>query len=181
MILTKKQLDFLDMAVVVLGSWTLNEKTNLIDVKGPVNAYGIKHLKELPVHFGRVDYDNYRYSYFDCTGTGLQNLIGSPRFLNGNLIYRNCNIKSLEGAPDKIDGDFIISGETSEKGNFLTMLFDKMNRFHLTWEEALEKYIDLIPEKCITSDKDLAITLNLPENFKEKHRGLFSAKNLGLI
>lgn len=56
--------------------------------------------EELPFHFGRLDVG------LDLVAPNLTSLQGFPHTILGHLLLRECKIKSLEGLPKSIGGDF---------------------------------------------------------------------------
>jgi hypothetical protein len=77
------------------GAWKWNRDSGDIDFDFGVRINDdlpIKSLKELGFTFGKVGGD------FDCSGTEITNLIGSPKSCKG-FNASNTNLKSLKGSP----------------------------------------------------------------------------------
>jgi len=96
--LTKKQIDWLDKCAK--GTWTLNPKTGLVDVKGTFDCsdQGLKGFKG--VKFGVVTGD------FWCNYNLITSLEGAPQEVGGSFYCDGNSLTSLEGAPQKVGGDF---------------------------------------------------------------------------
>jgi hypothetical protein len=63
----------------------------------------IKPISYLPINFGIVDGD------MNISNGGLKSLEGSPKHVRGNFICKNNKITNLTGCPETIDGSFDIS------------------------------------------------------------------------
>ena len=96
-ILTPDQKDFLDKHTK--GTWSLNPSTGLVDVDGNFDCSreGLKDF--LGVRFGAVSGDFY------CDGNNLKSLEGAPQTVGGNFNCSN-NLTSLAGAPETVGGNF---------------------------------------------------------------------------
>ena len=96
--LSQEQIDWLDEFVI--GKWTLNPQTGLVDVKGGFNCYdqGLTDFKG--VIFGVVT------EYFDCSNNQLISLEGAPQKVGGSFYCYDNQLTSLEGAPQQVEGDF---------------------------------------------------------------------------
>ena len=96
--LTQEQIDWLDKCTK--GSWTLNPKTGLVNVKGNFICphQGLKGFKG--VKFGRVGGD------FCCSYNQLTSLEGAPLKVGGTFYCDHNQLTSLVGAPLKVGGDF---------------------------------------------------------------------------
>lgn len=82
---------------------------------GHVTEYDLKPLKKLPIKFGRVEGDftcppdlttlvgcpDYVSGIFDCSGTKIKNLNGSPTYA-GDFDCRSTSIKNLKGGPTQV-------------------------------------------------------------------------------
>ena len=87
------------------GSWILNEKTGLVDIKGNFNCESKKFSKEKlkdfkGVKFGVVEGD------FNCDNNSLTSLEGAPQVVKGDFNCSYNKLTSLEGAPQEVEGDF---------------------------------------------------------------------------
>jgi len=99
--LTQKQIDFLNRYTI--GSWSLNPKTGLVNIKGDFNC-PCQELESLQgVKFGKVS------GYFDCRFNNLTSLEGAPQKVGGNFNCNDNNLTSLEGAPQEVGGGFCCS------------------------------------------------------------------------
>ena len=123
--LTKKQIDWLDKCAK--GTWTLNPKTGLVDVKGTFDCsrQGLKGFKG--VKFGVVTghfWCNYNTLIslegapqsvgvsFYCDFNQLTSLVGAPQKVGGFFNCGNNGLISLVGAPQKVGGDFRCAGNS---------------------------------------------------------------------
>ena len=100
--LTQEQKDFLNKYAGrgTIGTWHLNPKTGLVDVKGDFNcsSQGLNSFKG--VRFGHVSGD------FECWGNYLTSLEGAPQSVRGYFSSENNKLTSLEGAPQSVGGSF---------------------------------------------------------------------------
>ena len=75
-----------------------------IDPNGIVNSERTFTLRSgvscLKVQFGRIDGD------FDCSVSGLQDLLGLPTYVTGDVSVRFCRMKSLRESPNFVGGGF---------------------------------------------------------------------------
>ena len=96
--LTKKQIDFLNKCTK--GSWSLNPKTGLVDVKGDFDCSdkGINSFQG--VKFGKVS------GYFYCRHNKLTSLEGAPQNVAGSFDCDNNKITSLMGGLQEVGGNF---------------------------------------------------------------------------
>ena len=83
-------------------NWTLNSRTNLIDVVGDVDLYG-KNLTELPLPFGDVS------NYFTCGNNNLTSLKHCPKNVGDTFSCGYNNLTSLEHCPRNVGGNFYCS------------------------------------------------------------------------
>ena len=117
--LSQEQRDWLDKCSK--GSWNLNPKTGLVDVKGDFDCgrQGLDSFKG--VRFGTVSgifscYKNRLTSleggpqsvgmHFDCSYNSLTSLEGAPQRVGGDFYCHNNSLTSLEGAPQSVGEDF---------------------------------------------------------------------------
>ena len=99
--LTQKQIDFLNRYTI--GSWSLNPKTGLVNIKGDFNC-SFRKLESLQgVKFGKVS------GSFDCQSNKLTSLKGAPQNVARSFDCDNNKLTSLEGAPQEVGGDFYCS------------------------------------------------------------------------
>jgi len=99
--LTPEQKVFLDKYTE--GSWELNSKTGLVDVKG--NFYCSKQgLTSFEgIRFGKVSGDFY------CPNNKLTSLAGAPEKVGGDFLCSNNKLTTLEGAPLEVGKGFSCS------------------------------------------------------------------------
>ena len=105
--LTQEQKDWLDKCTKgTKGTWKVNPKTGLVDVKGNFDCsnLGLKDFKG--VRFGSVSGD------FSCSRNSLTSLEGAPQHVGRDFICSDNDLTSLEGLPDgfKVDGGFSCTG-----------------------------------------------------------------------
>ena len=99
--LTSEQKDFLNR--YTQGTWSVNPTTGLVDIQGKFffRTYINKEAKSFfGVKFGNVTED------FDCLYTQLESLEGAPQKVDGNFVCSDNGLQSLAGAPQKVFGDF---------------------------------------------------------------------------
>ena len=89
-----------------IENYTINEDGS-VDVKGFVHLND-KHLRKLPLKFGRVT------GTFYCNYNKLTTLEGSPRWVGGDFTCNNNKLTSFEGAPDYIGGTIDCSSNKIE-------------------------------------------------------------------
>jgi len=87
---------------VVHGSWSFNQETQRIDVKGKVNMSAIKSAPD-GIRFGNIEGD------FICNYMGLTNLDIAPLYVSGSFDCSSNKLTSLEGGPGRVDGNYICS------------------------------------------------------------------------
>jgi len=96
--LNKEQIEFLNE--YARGTWTFNEKTGLVDIKGDFNCSS-KNLTDFKgVKFGVVTVN------FTCSINKLTSLVGAPQEVGGYFGCSNNRLTSLEGAPQVVGGSF---------------------------------------------------------------------------
>ncbi len=97
--LTKEQIDFLNRFTKE-GTWKINTKTGLVDIKGKFDCSesGLENFKG--VRFGVVTGD------FDCSFNQLKSLIGAPQKVGEDFKCYMNKLTSLEGAPQKVGRSF---------------------------------------------------------------------------
>ena len=109
--LTLEQKDWLDKCAS--GTWQLNPKTGLVDVRGGFDCedQGLSDFKG--VRFGVVD------GYFYCAHNQLTSLEGAPQEVDRDFLCNDNSLTSLEGAPQNVNGAFNCSDNqlTSLKGS----------------------------------------------------------------
>ena len=80
----------------------------IVDVSQPliVSNFNIQHLTNGLFEFGVVN------EYFDCNDCpNLKSLEGAPEKIDGSFSCRWCkNLSSLKGVPEKISGNFLCCG-----------------------------------------------------------------------
>ena len=96
--LTQEQINWLNKCTH--GTWTLNPKTGLVDVKGSFicSHQGLKGFKG--VKFGKVKRG------FDCSYNHLTSLEGAPQEVGGRFYCGENQLTTLEGAPQYVGGGF---------------------------------------------------------------------------
>jgi hypothetical protein len=98
--ITNKQKSFLDE--VVIGKWSINPNTGLVDVNGNVSMSQM-NLTKIPIKFGKVT------GNFDCHDNELTSLVGAPQSV-GDYFYCSSNkLTSLDGSPQSVGGNFYCS------------------------------------------------------------------------
>lgn len=100
--LTPKQIRWLNECSQGARSWSVNPQTGLVDVTGNFNCY-LKRTGFNGVRFGTIYGKD---SIFDCTFSGLKSLEGAPLKVEGSFSCSNNNLVSLKGAPQEVGGDF---------------------------------------------------------------------------
>ncbi len=100
--LTQKQKTFLTK--YTQGTWSVNQQTGLVDVKGDFDC-SYKRLKSLRgISFGHVSGD------FWCFRNQLTTLAGAPQTVGGSFFCGGNQLKTLAGAPQTVGGDFYCQG-----------------------------------------------------------------------
>ena len=135
--LTKEQIDFLNECTV--GEWKVNPNTGLIDVQGSFdcNSMNLNDFKGL--RFGNVS------GSFICNNNNLVTLSGSPREVGENFYSRWNSLKSLEEAPLKIVGFFMLKNIYFTKYNPKSFL-EEIKRDLLDVTELLLTHHFLTPQ-----------------------------------
>ena len=96
--LTEKQIDWIDECTD--GTWTLNPKTGLVDVDGDFYC-GEQLLTDFEgVKFGVVN------RTFNCSDNWLKSLEGAPQSVGGDFYCIYNRLTSLVGAPLKVGWSF---------------------------------------------------------------------------
>lgn len=113
----------------IIGTYTINNLTGVVDVNG--NVFMKIKASEMPVQFGRVSgyfscpnrglttlngAPTYVKGGFGCAGNKLTNLTHAPSYVGGEFYCDNNQLSNLNGAPTKVGGNFIC------KSNQLTTL-----------------------------------------------------------
>jgi hypothetical protein len=98
-ILTPEQKNFLDKYTKG-GPWSLNPSTGLVDVDGDFDCSreGLDDL--LGIRFGKASWNFY------CNGNNLKSLEGAPQTVEGGFYCFSNILTSLKGAPRTVGGDF---------------------------------------------------------------------------
>ena len=174
--LSQEQIDWLDEFVI--GKWTLNPQTGLVDVKGGFNCYdqGLTDFKG--VRFGVA-------GHFYCSSNKLTSLDGAPQEVGGVFNCSDNLLTSLKGAPRKVGVSFDCSDNqlTSLEGapqevvaNFfcfdnpvtesvLKALYKKM-RSGMSWPDAVAshwRYIKSEEDRILLAPSNPNLT---PEDVK---------------
>ena len=97
--LSQEQREWLDKCTE--GTWTLNRKTGLVDVKGDFYCSGQKLTDFKGVRFGKVT------GNFNCTYNSLTSLEGAPQKVGRHFDCSDNELTSLVGAPQEVAGDFL--------------------------------------------------------------------------
>jgi hypothetical protein len=109
--LTPEQIKWLDECTKKGGTWTLNPKTEEIDVDGNFDCSGQGLTDFKGVRFGTVGRN------FRCGNNQLTSLEGAPKEVGGGFSCYDNQLTSLEGSPKKVGG-----GGFNCDGNQLTSL-----------------------------------------------------------
>ena len=96
--INKEQIEFLNECTK--GKWALNEKTGLVDIEGGFDCYSRELTDFKGVKFGVVT------EKFICSYNSLKSLEGAPQKVGGNFNCNNNSLTSLVGAPRKVGGGF---------------------------------------------------------------------------
>jgi hypothetical protein len=96
--LTPEQIKWLDQCTE--GTWKLNPRTGLVDVKGDFDCSDNSLTSLQGVRFGVVSGD------FSCYENSLTSLVGAPQEVGGDFWCYENSLTSLEGAPQKVGGGF---------------------------------------------------------------------------
>jgi len=99
--INKEQIKFLNK--YTRGTWTLNEKTGLVDIEGNFDCDDEKLTNFKGVKFGVVT------GYFSCSDNSLTSLVGAPQEVGEGFYCSDNNLTSLEGAPQKVGEGFYCS------------------------------------------------------------------------
>lgn len=116
--LTPAQIKWLNNCTERKGTWTFNEATGEIDVRGSFEVKGTPWGQDAPknprgfrgLRFGNVT------EYFVCARMGLRSLNGAPHTVGGNFDCRDNLLTSLEGGPSSVGGNY-----TCEKNQLVTL------------------------------------------------------------
>ena len=103
--LTQEQEKFLDDYTE--GTWSYNDSTGLVDVKGDFNCNGASLGDFLGVRFGDVD------GSFSCSRNDLTTLEGAPHKVKVDFLCDSNNLTSLKGAPQEVGRGFYCVGNTN--------------------------------------------------------------------
>ena len=83
------------------GEWGFNETTGEIDISGNFSSIAENKLGFRGIKFGEVS------GYFNIQSAGLKSLEGAPRKVDGNFkCSLNNELTSLKGAPQEVGGHF---------------------------------------------------------------------------
>jgi hypothetical protein len=96
--LTPEQIKWLDQCTE--GTWTLNPRTGLVDVKGDFDCSYNSLTSLQGVRFGVVT------GGFHCGKNSLTSLKGAPQEVGEYFYCDNNSLTSLEGAPQEVGGNF---------------------------------------------------------------------------
>ena len=161
--LNKEQIDFLNDCTNADGSWTLNEKTGLVDIDGSFNCDS-KKLKDFKgVKFGVVGGD------FNCSYNSLTSLVGAPKEVGGCFLCYDNKLTSLEGAPQVVRGSFLcnrnkltsLEGAPQEVGGYFYCSYNKLP----IPKSILDLILKTMKDKGV--NYQIALLLN-KESIKEK-------------
>ena len=176
--LSQEQRDWLDKCSK--GSWNLNPKTGLVDVKGDFDCgrQGLDSFKG--VRFGRIsgkfDCSENRLTslegapqsvgiHFDCSYNSLISLEGGPQSVGGDFYCSNNSLTSLEGAPQSVGGDFYCHTNTISERTIKEVL-KRMSDSGISLGQAVESYWKSIPK-----DDRLYLAKHHPNLSPEEKRG----------
>ncbi len=101
--LTPEQIEWLDSCTKG-GTWKINPRTGLVDVKGRFNCSEQSLTDFKGVRFGVVE------ESFTCARNQLTSLEGAPREVGGGFYCGDNQLTSLEGAPQKVSEHFYCYG-----------------------------------------------------------------------
>jgi hypothetical protein len=85
------------------GTWSFNKETGLIDVRGSFDCTFGKLKDFKGVKFGVIGKN------FDCSHNNLKSLEGAPQKVGGHFYCSNNRLTSLVGAPQEVKGSFYCS------------------------------------------------------------------------
>ena len=106
----QEQSDWLDECVRGNGTWSVNPKTGLVDIKGLFQSTHEQLTDFKGVRFGKVS------GGFFCDYNQLTSLEGAPQEVGGDFYCHHNRLTSLEGGPRKVGGSYYCNN------NFLTSL-----------------------------------------------------------
>ena len=157
--LSQEQQDWLDKCSK--GSWNLNPKTGLVDVKGDFDCGGQGLDSFKGVRFGTVSgifscYKNRLTSleggpqsvgmHFGCSNNPLTSLKGAPQSVDGNFYCEDTSLTSLEGAPRKVGGHVHCTGNPISERAIMDVL-KRMSGKEISLEQAVKGFWRYIPEE----------------------------------
>jgi hypothetical protein len=139
--LTPEQKVFLDK--YTKGSWELNSKTGLVDVKGSFDCSDQGLTSFEGIRFGKVGGSFYCSGNklttlegaplevgkdFGCSRNALTTLKGAPQEVGGSFgCTMNPKLKSLDGRPKKVGGSFLSDIKESHVKMFEQFINDELN------------------------------------------------------
>ena len=155
--LSQEQRDWLDKCSK--GSWNLNPKTGLVDVKGDFDCgrQGLDSFKG--VRFGRIS------GKFDCSENRLTSLEGAPQSVGIHFDCSYNSLISLEGGPQSVGGDFYCHTNTISERTIKEVL-KRMSDSGISLGQAVESYWKSIPK-----DDRLYLAKHHPNLSPEEKRG----------
>lgn len=104
--LSRSQKKFLD-EMLTKGTWSYNEQTGKVDIDGSFGSEDFTaFLTDMKgIKFGHVSGE------FDISDSNLRSLAGFPETVGLHFyVYSNKRLKSLEGGPSEVGGNYIASG-----------------------------------------------------------------------
>lgn len=135
--LTPEQVEWLDECTE--GTWTLNQETGLVDVKGDFDCRK-QNLQDFKgIRFGVVERN------FICEYNSLTSLEGAPQKVGGDFYCGHNSLTSLEGAPQEVGGDFYC-GRNPVPETTLKKIWNEM-KGGFTYPEALRWLAPEIPKE----------------------------------
>jgi hypothetical protein len=174
--LSQEQIDWLDEFVI--GKWTLNPQTGLVDVKGGFNCYdqGLTDFKG--VRFGVAGHFYCSYNkltslegaprevggVFNCSDNLLTSLKGAPRKVGVSFDCSDNQLTSLEGAPQEVVANFFCFDNPVTE-SVLKALYKKM-RSGMSWPDAVAshwRYIKSEEDRILLAPSNPNLT---PEDVK---------------
>jgi hypothetical protein len=183
--LTPDQIDFLKRNTQ--GPWSVNLKTGLIDVGNSFNCDEQNLDNFLGLKFGEIN------GHFTCSGNNLKTLEGSRETVYLSFWCEENPLVSFEGAPKRIDGNFIFGNyhDVYNLNGFLRWIkrqkpgdAELILTHHFFTPEIIKKQIDkdqhfLIPISKLWnnpsfSEKQEALTKRLPQKELEIIDALWS-------
>ena len=103
--LTKKQINFLDD--LVKGKWEIDEWTGLVNVDGNFNGFVKVRISD-PVlgNFMGIKFGEIKGNFDISSNWGIKSLDGCPERVTGNFRCSSTGIETLEGGPSYVGGNY---------------------------------------------------------------------------